>query len=154
MAGSPATVLELTDQKVQYFEIGTMVTAVCATSEPPYEHWEVATAGHPPPSIAAPGAPPRLLDPPVGALLGATASGKRHDGAGAAQGAVMVFYTDGLIERRGESIDLGFERLRAAVRLDAPRAVCQRVLHELIGDRRPRDDIAIVAIRRVEPQHS
>lgn len=155
LGGSPATVLELTDHKVQHFEIGTMVTAVCATSEPPYEKWQIATAGHPPPLIAAPDAAPRLLELPVGPPLGATASGERLDApAVLPEGAVMVFYTDGLIERRGESIDLGFDRLRTAVRADAPREVCQRVLHELIGDRRPYDDIAIVAIRRVEPQLS
>jgi len=62
----------------------------------------------------------------------------------------MVLYTDGLIERRGESIDVGFERLRAAVRPDAPAEVCRWALHDLVGGWRPDDDIAIMAIRRSE----
>ena len=33
----------------------------------------------------------------------------------------MVLYTDGLIERRGESIDVGFERLRAPSARTRPR---------------------------------
>ncbi len=155
LGGSPATVLELTDHKVQHFEIGSMVTAVCATSLPPYDEWQIATAGHPPPLIAAPGAAPRLLELPIGPPFGAIAGAKRSDAtASLPRGAVMVLYTDGLIERRGESIDLGFERLRTVVRADVPGEVCRRVLHELIGGRRPDDDIAIIAIRRVEPQRS
>jgi putative methionine-R-sulfoxide reductase with GAF domain len=149
LGGSPATVLELTDRKVQHFEIGTMVTAVCATSLPPYDDWQIAIAGHPPPLIAAPGAAPRLLELSVGPPLGATTGAKRSDApVSLPSGAVMVLYTDGLIERRGESIDVGFERLRTAVRPDAPGEVCGWVLHELIGGRSPGDDIAIVAIRR------
>jgi phosphoserine phosphatase RsbU/P len=149
LGGSPATVLELTDHKVRHFEIGTMVTAVCATSLPPYDDWEIATAGHPPPLIAAPGAAARLLELPVGPPLGATSGARRSDAAASLpRGAVMVLYTDGLIERRGESIDVGFERLRAAVRPDAPSEVCRWALHDLVGGWRPDDDIAIMAIRR------
>jgi serine phosphatase RsbU (regulator of sigma subunit) len=62
----------------------------------------------------------------------------------------MVLYTDGLIERRGESIDVGFERLRAAVRPDAPSEICRWVLHDLVGGWSPDDDITIMAIRRSE----
>ena len=50
LGGPPEEVLELTDQKAQHFEIGTMATIVCATSKPPYEEFQVVTAGHPPPS--------------------------------------------------------------------------------------------------------
>ena len=151
LGGSPATVLELTDHKVAHFEIGTMVTAVCATSLPPYDSWEIATAGHPPPVIAAPGAASRLLELPVGPPLGTTPSARRSDTAASLpRGAVMVLYTDGLIERRGESIDVGFERLRAAVRPDAPAEVCRWALHDLVGGWSPDDDITIMAIRRSE----
>jgi len=44
------------------------------------------------------------------------------------EGAVMVLYTDGLIERRGEGLDEGMERLRGAFRPDSPEAVCRRRL--------------------------
>jgi phosphoserine phosphatase RsbU/P len=152
LGGAPPTVLDQTDHKVQHFEIGTMVTAVCATSLPPYRDWEIATAGHPPPLIAAPGAAPQFVKLPVGPPLGAIADARRsHAAASLPRGAVMLLYTDGLIERRGESLDVGFERLRAAVRPDAPSEVCRWVLHDLIGGRTPDDDVAIVAIRRAEP---
>ena len=60
----------------------------------------------------------------------------------------MALYTDGLIERRGEVIDVGLERLRRAVCVDEPEEVCNRVLRELIGARIPTDDIAMVAVHR------
>ena len=65
-----AEVVRLTDRKVQHFEIGSMVTLVCATSEPPYERFEVCSAGHLPPVLAAPGGPGSLLELPVGPPLG------------------------------------------------------------------------------------
>jgi hypothetical protein len=45
---------------------------------------------------------------------------------------------------------VGFGRLRAAVRPDAPSEVCRWALHDLVGGWRPDDDIAIMAIRRSE----
>jgi serine phosphatase RsbU (regulator of sigma subunit) len=63
-------------------------------------------------------------------------------------GALMLLYTDGLIERRGESLDTGFARLAAALRPGLPREVCREVLHDLVGSQGPGDDIALFAIRR------
>ena len=42
-------------------------------------------------------------------------------------GDALVLYTDGLVERRGESLDIGFERLAAAVRAGPadPDALCE-----------------------------
>jgi hypothetical protein len=34
------------------------------------------------------------------------------------------------------------------VRADDPAVVCQTVMHELIGNRPPTDDIAVLAMRR------
>ena len=149
LGSSPATVLELSDRKCQHFEFGTMVTAICATSTPPYDEWQVATAGHPPPMIAAPGEVPWLVELPVGPPLGAARDVKRSGTTVALPDeALMLVYTDGLVERRGEAFDSGFDRLRAALRPDAAKDACRRVLHDLIGSQSPDDDVALVAIRR------
>ena len=146
---APEKVLELTDRKIQHFEVGTMVTAVCATSLPPYCTWRIATAGHPPPVIAAPGAAPLLAELPVGPPLGG-APGRTRAAATVtlAAGGLMLLYTDGLIERRGESPATGMERLRAALRPGSPEFVCGRLVHELIGPQGPGDDVALLAVRR------
>jgi phosphoserine phosphatase RsbU/P len=146
---SPAKVLELSDRKCQHFEFGTLVTAICATSRPPYDEWEIATAGHPPPMIATPGERPELLDLPVGPPLGVLLDVKRSEKTVALpDDGLMLVYTDGLIERRGESLDAGFERLRATLRADPVDVVCRQVLRDLLGSRSPDDDVALVAIRR------
>jgi phosphoserine phosphatase RsbU/P len=55
MSDSPEMVLELTDRKVLHFEMGTMVTVICAISAPPYKEFRVASGGHGPPVLAPPG---------------------------------------------------------------------------------------------------
>jgi serine phosphatase RsbU (regulator of sigma subunit) len=61
-------------------------------------------------------------------------------------GMTIVFYTDGLIERRGESLDLGLERLRAVVSSTTPRQVAHTVMRELIGNADPQDDVALLVV--------
>ena len=63
-------------------------------------------------------------------------------------GAVLVFYTDGLIERRGRSLDEGFERLRAAVATGpSTDRLAAHVLDHLIGDDDRGDDVALLVAR-------
>jgi serine phosphatase RsbU (regulator of sigma subunit) len=62
--------------------------------------------------------------------------------------ATLVLYTDGLIERRGESIDAGLERLSQSVTDTRPEVVCRNVMFRLIGDRLPDDDVALMVVRR------
>ena len=65
-------------------------------------------------------------------------------------GSLVVLYTDGLIERRGESIDLGIGRLEAALldRFDQPTLnIVEGLIADLTADRPAEDDIAIAAFR-------
>ncbi len=62
-------------------------------------------------------------------------------------GTLLCFYTDGLIERPGEIIDDGMERLRRAVAAQAPDMACSVVMGALVGNEPARDDIALLMIR-------
>jgi serine phosphatase RsbU (regulator of sigma subunit) len=64
-------------------------------------------------------------------------------------GGLLLLYTDGLIERRGESLDEGLARLVSAVTADDPESVCRRVMAGLVGLQTPLDDIAVLAVHRV-----
>jgi anti-sigma regulatory factor (Ser/Thr protein kinase) len=62
-------------------------------------------------------------------------------------GSTLVLYTDGLVERRGSSIDEGLERLRAlSERLDDVERWCADAVDTMLADE-PQDDIAVVAAR-------
>lgn len=149
LGGSPEDVLALTDRKAQHFEIGTMATIVCATSKPPYREFRVVTAGHPPPVLVVPGEAPTLLELPVGLPLGVR-DGHRRSGTTVSlpEGALLLFYTDGLVERRHEPLDRGLEKLCASVRPDHPEVVCRDVLSDLLGSTPPTDDVVVVAVRQ------
>jgi sigma-B regulation protein RsbU (phosphoserine phosphatase) len=156
---SPAHVLDLVDRKVHQFEIDTFATVACAVSSPPYEALTIALAGHPPPVVAVPGQRARFPDvessPPLGASRwssGASsavlAAARRSTTIAFAPGSVATFYTDGLIERRGESIDVGLERLRDVTTPGAPERVAADIMRHLVGDTITTDDIALVVIGR------
>lgn len=149
LSDTPQLALERTDRKVQHFDIKTMITVVCAVSSPPYDRIDISSAGHPPPVLAASGRETQFVDlvpdPPLGAMPDVTRTSTSVD---LPAGAVLLLYTDGLIEVREELIDDGLNRLRTAVRADHPAAVCHTVMHHLIGSRAPDDDIAVLALRR------
>jgi uncharacterized protein YigA (DUF484 family) len=149
-SSSPEEALRLTDRKLQHFEIGEMATVLCATARPPFDQFAVCSAGHPPPIVMPPGGAPRPLeiepDPPLG-----TPDRPQRSCAVVPfpPGSLLLLYTDGLIERRGELIDTGLGRLCAAIPPSGePNAVCRQVMLRLVGGMVPTDDIAIVAIRR------
>ena len=149
VADSPEEVLDLVDRKVQHFEMNTFATVVCAVTKPPYDAVTIAVAGHPPPVIAVPSQPATFVDvrisPPVG-----TGRDLHRESVTVPlpPGAVMALYTDGLVERRGQSLDVGLERLRATVTTAAADTVAREVMHRLVADSLPIDDIALVVLRR------
>jgi serine phosphatase RsbU (regulator of sigma subunit) len=88
-------------------------------------------------------------------LLGVLAHTPRQEKSGLLEpGATLLLYTDGLIERRGTSLDEGLAALAEAVdRLsDLPLPVmCDRVIAELVPDPHD-DDVALVAVRLRTPE--
>ncbi len=93
-------------------------TAICLILDTAAERLCWAGAGHPPPLLVTAEGRTRYLDAGAGPLLGvvgldAPIPGPYTDGELAvAPGDTVVLYTDGLIERRGEIVDQGLERLR------------------------------------------
>lgn len=63
-------------------------------------------------------------------------------------GALVCFYTDGLVERVGEPIDDGLARLCQAVVAAPPEAACAAVMRALVDSEPARDDIALLMVRR------
>jgi serine phosphatase RsbU (regulator of sigma subunit)/PAS domain-containing protein len=110
----------------------------------------VASAGHPPPLLAVPGAEPAFVPvvpgPPLGTFPGEYAETDAELPAGAA----LLLYTDGLVEDRGSALGTGLERLRQALAA-APDAVEEAADHVLAATGRrggADDDIALLLLRR------
>jgi serine phosphatase RsbU (regulator of sigma subunit)/anti-sigma regulatory factor (Ser/Thr protein kinase) len=114
------------------------------------EELEAVTAGHLPPLVIEPDGRPRLLEQkhglPVGVRLGHSYEAFRYPFP---TGSSLLLYTDGLIERRDESIDDGFRRLTAAARdaVDGTgSSLADRVYRALLDETPREDDVALLAV--------
>jgi phosphoserine phosphatase RsbU/P len=146
----PERVMELTDRKIQHFEVKTMVTVACAVAQPPYDRVRICSAGHPPPVLAAPGEQGQLMKLPVGPPLGAfTGITRAAVDVSWPAGAVLLFYTDGLVERRDADLFARLAQLARIVPFDDPEIVCATVMHEMIRNDVVGDDVAVLAARRM-----
>jgi anti-sigma regulatory factor (Ser/Thr protein kinase) len=109
------------------------------------------TAGHPPPLLVDPDGTAAFLDGAVSWPLGVDLDAARVPSAeiDVPPGALLVFYTDGLVERRDEPMERGLARLRDVVARNATmplRLLKQAIFSELVDDRAT-DDIALVVLR-------
>lgn len=109
-------------------------------------------AGHLPPLLLPAGRKPRLLESALAPPLGAPgAPPYPRATVSVAEGDTLALYTDGLVERRGESLTDGLARLlaRAGELGDAdPDTLC-RALVETRHTDGPRDDLALLTVRFV-----
>lgn len=126
---------------------GHFVTMLCGRVDLAARTATFANAGHPPPLLIAHGTA-SFVDTTTGPPIGVRA-GRRYDARTVplpAAGTLLLF-TDGLFERRDESIDVGLERLRAIAAEeqgsvdDVIDALVRRLAHT--GD----DDAAVLGLR-------
>ncbi|MFC7272783.1 PP2C family protein-serine/threonine phosphatase [Paractinoplanes rhizophilus] len=147
----PAEALSLLDRKVRHFEAGSLTTALYAMISPDRGTVRVSTAGHPPPVLALPGARATVMrlpaDPPLGVDI--QHRPRRTATVELPPGAALVCYTDGLVERRGEVIDEGVERLIDVVKAAPAEALCAGIMATM-GLERPTDDVALLVVRRFD----
>jgi putative methionine-R-sulfoxide reductase with GAF domain len=147
----PAEALTLLDRKVRHFEAGSMTTAIYALISPDRSTAHISTAGHLPPVLAVPGEGPRVVQLPADPPLGVDFSGRpRHTTTVALPpGAVLVFYTDGLVERRGELIDQGIDRLAGVIGPAPAEQLCEKIM-AAVGQDDPTDVVALLVVRRLD----
>ena len=156
----PADVLRGVDHALDTLGVDTTATAVLARLEQtPEELAEGVTrlrwsnAGHPPPVVVCPEGEVTLLagdDPDL--LLGLDPEAERQERQVVlTRGSLVLLFTDGLVERRGEDLGAGLDRLRRELAsLDALGCpldeLCDRLLVRMVPSLRE-DDIALVAVR-------
>jgi serine phosphatase RsbU (regulator of sigma subunit) len=126
-----------------------MTTVLYMVFEPGASQVALSSAGHFLPLMAMPGQATVTVDVPVDPPLGTLRDVERVSGViSCPEGAVLLLFTDGLVERRDESLTEGLQRLQAVVTATPPNSVCEAVLFKMLGSQSPPDDIALLAVRR------
>ena len=95
-------------------------------------------------------APPRYLDVQVAPPLGFGRTDVPRHQIELPASALLLLYTDGLVERRGESLDAGFDRLRHAVGSvgsTEPQAMCDHLGEIMFFGASRTDDVCILAVQ-------
>ena len=148
----PADVLDRLDRKMHHFEPGALATVLYAVVDPVLDRVRIASAGHLPPVVAGPGEAGSLVDMAGGLMIGVDPRARRQvTTVKIAHGAVLCLYTDGLVERRERPLDEGLARLCGVVVAKPPEEVCASVMGALVGGVPARDDVALLALRRLPP---
>ncbi|WP_205718679.1 PP2C family protein-serine/threonine phosphatase [Actinomadura sp. WMMA1423] len=146
----PAEVLRKLNRKMLHFEPEATATVLYAVLDRATGEVRLSSAGHPPPVIALPDGPAEPLDMKFDVLIGLGEDiPRRTQTVDLPPGALLCFYTDGLVERRDDSILHGVARLCQATYAGPPEAVGAAVMSALIGREAAQDDVALLLARRV-----
>jgi len=151
-AAAPSEVMTRLDRLMKPLGIEELVTLLYGVVDVGLSSFRFASAGHLPPVVVtrdrARFAEVEDVDPPLG--IGRSHAFTEHV-VPLEPGSSLLLYTDGLIERREESLTDGLDRLRKAVasawHAPDPEAAIATVLSALVGDERPSDDIALVLLQ-------
>jgi PAS domain S-box-containing protein len=159
----PVEVLHGLDEAMRSMHTGTLATAVVARLEgcgggrpgPAGARLRWANAGHPPPALVrADGTVALLTGAGPDLMLGVDAEAGRAEAAVALRpGDTVVLYTDGLVERRGRSLDDGLAALQRCLSRLAGRPLdrlCDELLERMLQGT-PQDDVAVAAVTLGHP---
>ncbi|MER5184481.1 SpoIIE family protein phosphatase [Streptomyces sp. NPDC002896] len=125
--------------------IATCVYVVC---DPQRGRCELSSAGHLPPVLVRPDGTAEYLDIPSGVPLGVGGVPFSAEERELAEGTLLALFTDGLVEHRGESIEVGLQALLRLLEGDRRplEEICDTVLSAL--HREYDDDVALLLARR------
>ena len=148
---SPAEVVSRLDRLVSRLLVSEIVTLVYLVLDLDSGMVQFANAGHPPPLVVRPGGQTSFLEDGLGSPLGCDDPGPSAEASfRLAPGSTLLLFTDGLVEKRGASIDEGLQRL-ATVATDCGQdieAFCEQLLCSMVEDDNA-DDVAPLVIRPV-----
>ncbi|MFC6239478.1 PP2C family protein-serine/threonine phosphatase [Longivirga aurantiaca] len=145
---SPGVVLGMCSEQFDIDEDGHIATVVVGVLDLDTCGLVLASAGHFAPLVVDAEGTARYLELDPGPPLGVMATTYRETTPSMGVGSTLVAFTDGLVERRGESLDVGLDRLaRAAAR---GSSTVDHLLDVLVGhllEDGPEDDTALLAFR-------
>ena len=145
---APGEVLTRLDRVAHTIPDLHFTTCLVARLEPATGALVVCSAGHPPPVLADARGGSRLLDLEPGRPLGVGGGSYVDQSFDLELGAVLMLYTDGLVEERDAPLDEGLDRLVQALTRPVTSAdeACTQVLRALGRDGGADDDTALLAL--------
>jgi serine phosphatase RsbU (regulator of sigma subunit) len=156
MEEPPAAVMTALDHAMAGLALDTIATAILARveSDPtavggPGHVLRWTNAGHPPPALIGPDGSVELLTSTPDVLLGVVPDTDRVDHTRVLDsGSTVVFYTDGLIDRRSQDLGHGLDWLTRTLSSHAgegPEQLADSLLaSQMAGNE---DDVAILVLR-------
>ncbi|WP_351237694.1 SpoIIE family protein phosphatase [Streptomyces sp. NPDC002133] len=152
VADGSAQALEALDLYARSVDGAESTTAVLCVIDDTNPAIAYSSAGHPPPALLHPDGTVDFLDQATDPPLGARPEHSPRPQAESpfTEGATLVLYTDGLIERRREDIDAGLTRLAASLTRHQdtdPETLADALLTDLMPPAGPTDDTALVVLR-------
>ena len=147
----PAAVIGNLDMMFERLAITSLVTLFYGVADPAAGTLRFSNAGHYPGLLVAPGAQPTPVSAPTRLPLGAGGDERVTHTVAFGADDVLLTFTDGLVERRGEVIDVGLGRLSDL----APDLLSGRLAERtgelvarLTADQETDDDVTVLAVRR------
>ncbi|MFF8507725.1 PP2C family protein-serine/threonine phosphatase [Streptomyces sp. NPDC015492] len=152
VADGPAQALEVLGLYARSIEGAENTTAVETCVDWDTHTLTYSSAGHLPPALLRVDGTVEFLDRATDPPLGARPEHvpRPQSSAAFAEGDTLVLYTDGLVERRREDIDVGLGRLADALtrhRAADPERLADALLLELLPAGGATDDTALVILR-------
>ncbi|MCO1653672.1 SpoIIE family protein phosphatase [Pseudonocardia humida] len=149
---SPAAALERLDRFASRIAGAAGSTCACMVLDWSTGELTWSLAGHPPVLLVDDDSA-YFLEGGDGAVLGVPGRAPYAEASATVPaGASAVLYTDGLVERRGETLDTGLDRLaHAAVRRAAsdPDALVAGLVEAVLDAEGPADDVALLVVRAI-----
>lgn len=155
---SPAAALVGLDRFAVQLTGARCTTVFCAVLDTDSGQFTYSNAGHPPPIILDADGSVRTLTEGRGIPVGVRPGRTRTDAHTALSGrATLLIYTDGLVERRGESLDVGITRagdlLVEASTAEQSEGLADRLIDQMTPPGGYSDDVAMLLYRHPGPLH-
>ena len=165
--GAPAATLDAAEQVIAQLHLGTLATLFVGRLGPPADQvpgggarggsrggagleLSYSVAGHPPPLVVhADGRVHPLDTGTADPLLGIGRRGRHQRSCTLEDGATLVLYTDGLVERRDQTVDDGIALLGSTLEELAggdPDTIRDKVLARMLPER-AEDDVALLVVQ-------
>jgi serine phosphatase RsbU (regulator of sigma subunit) len=147
---APSAILKRVDRYLDELDDGTMAAMTIVVVSPSGDHFSIATAANPGPFLRRPTGTVESIDSPAGPFVGSGLDPEYEEQRHRFEpGAALILVTDGVVQRKGGSIDDGERAAREA--LTAPFIDLDDLCTRLIdgnGAESGHDDMVVLAALR------